>query len=343
MRRPARPRCRCRRVARSRRAAAPSCALQPSWPAPVKQTSGAEPRRAEHGLRGIVALRHGVHLHLRVLGERVADPAGAQLRGELVVRRVHDDDVERVHETACAFDQVLVTAVERCEPSGRHAARLGARHGRNDAGWPGDAPACGIMRAVSGPRVIVVGAGVYGLGGRAPPGARGRRRHRAGGARGGRPVSPPRPGRRACCASSTARCALHRARPARPRAVAGAGGPARRDALRRDRACSGSQSRSRSYLHDSLQTSLAAGLPVRLLEPAEAVRQFPAFSSEGIAAVLHDEAGGVLHARRATLGLARLARAAGVDAARGRRRARRRRTASSSSPTAAASTPIRCS
>jgi glycine/D-amino acid oxidase-like deaminating enzyme len=66
------------------------------------------------------------------------------------------------------------------------------------------------------------------------------------------------------------------------------------------------------YLHDSLQTSLAAGLPVRLLEPAEAVRQFPAFSSEGIAAVLHDEAGGVLHARRATLGLARLARAAGV-------------------------------
>ena len=66
------------------------------------------------------------------------------------------------------------------------------------------------------------------------------------------------------------------------------------------------------YLHDSVATCLAAGLPVRLLEPAEAVRQFPAFSCEGIAAVLHDQAGGVLHARRATLGLARLARAAGV-------------------------------
>ena len=67
------------------------------------------------------------------------------------------------------------------------------------------------------------------------------------------------------------------------------------------------------YVRDSVATSLAAGLPVRLLEPAEAVRQFPAFSSEGIAVVLHDEAGGVLHARRATLGLARLARDAGVD------------------------------
>jgi glycine/D-amino acid oxidase-like deaminating enzyme len=67
-----------------------------------------------------------------------------------------------------------------------------------------------------------------------------------------------------------------------------------------------------SYLLDSVRTSLAAGLPVRLLEPAEAVRRFPAFSTEGIAAVLHDEAGGVLHARRATLALARLARAAGV-------------------------------
>ncbi|MDP9256666.1 MAG: FAD-dependent oxidoreductase [Actinomycetota bacterium] len=66
------------------------------------------------------------------------------------------------------------------------------------------------------------------------------------------------------------------------------------------------------YLRDSVATSLAAGLPVRLLEPAEAVRQFPAFSTDGIAAVLHDEAGGVLHARRATLGLARLARDAGV-------------------------------
>jgi glycine/D-amino acid oxidase-like deaminating enzyme len=36
------------------------------------------------------------------------------------------------------------------------------------------------------------------------------------------------------------------------------------------------------------------------------------FSAEGIAAVLQDDAGGVLHARRATLGLARLARAAGA-------------------------------
>ena len=68
-----------------------------------------------------------------------------------------------------------------------------------------------------------------------------------------------------------------------------------------------------SYLHDSVATGLAAGLPVRLLEPAEAVRSFPAFSPDGIAVVLHDAAGGVLHARRATLGLARLARAAGVD------------------------------
>jgi glycine/D-amino acid oxidase-like deaminating enzyme len=71
------------------------------------------------------------------------------------------------------------------------------------------------------------------------------------------------------------------------------------------------------YLHDSLQTSLAAGLPVRLLEPAEAVRRFPAFSAEGIAVVLYDEAGGVLHARRATLALARLARAAGATVREG--------------------------
>jgi N-methyl-L-tryptophan oxidase len=67
------------------------------------------------------------------------------------------------------------------------------------------------------------------------------------------------------------------------------------------------------YLRDSLATVAAAGLPVRRLEPAEAVRRYPAFSAEGVAAVLHDEAGGVLHARRATLGLARLARAEGVD------------------------------
>ena len=118
-----------------------SAALQPSWPAPVKQRSGSEAEAPAHGLGGIVAGRHRVHLYLRVLGEGVADPAGAQLGREHVVGLVHDDDVERVHETARAFDEVLVPAVERCEPSGRHAARLGARHGRNDARWPGEAPA----------------------------------------------------------------------------------------------------------------------------------------------------------------------------------------------------------
>ena len=100
-------------------------------------------RRAEAGAHGrgrIVARGHRVHLHLRVLGERVADPAGAQLGRELVVRLVHDDDVERVHEAAGAFDEMLVPAVERCEPSGRHAARLGARHGRNDARCAARAP-----------------------------------------------------------------------------------------------------------------------------------------------------------------------------------------------------------
>jgi glycine/D-amino acid oxidase-like deaminating enzyme len=66
------------------------------------------------------------------------------------------------------------------------------------------------------------------------------------------------------------------------------------------------------YLHDSLETCEAAGLPVRLLEPAEAARRFPAFSTEGVAAVLHDAEGGVLHARRATLGMAQLAASAGV-------------------------------
>jgi sarcosine oxidase len=73
------------------------------------------------------------------------------------------------------------------------------------------------------------------------------------------------------------------------------------------------------YLHDSLETCEAAGLPVRLLEPAEAARRFPAFSVEGVAAVLHDAEGGVLHARRATLGMARLAAAAGVTLREGAR------------------------
>jgi sarcosine oxidase len=66
------------------------------------------------------------------------------------------------------------------------------------------------------------------------------------------------------------------------------------------------------YVGDSLRTCADAGLPVRLLEPREAARRFPAFSLEGVAAVLHDGAGGVLQARRATLGMARLARAAGA-------------------------------
>ena len=76
------------------------------------------------------------------------------------------------------------------------------------------------------------------------------------------------------------------------------------------------------------------GLPVRLLEPAEAARRFPAFSIEGVAAVLHDAAGGVLQARRATLGWR------DWRPRRARRCARARAcapsaTASSSSPTAA--------
>jgi glycine/D-amino acid oxidase-like deaminating enzyme len=66
------------------------------------------------------------------------------------------------------------------------------------------------------------------------------------------------------------------------------------------------------YVHDSFGTCEAAGLAVRMLEPAEARRAFPAFSVDGVAAVLHDAECGVLHARRATLGMARLAQAAGV-------------------------------
>ena len=67
------------------------------------------------------------------------------------------------------------------------------------------------------------------------------------------------------------------------------------------------------YLHASFRTCEAAGLPVRLLEPADAARLFPAFSLDGVVAVLHDAEGGVLHARRATLALARLAAAAGAS------------------------------
>ena len=224
-----------------------SVAAQPSWPAPVKQMSRRRAEPAAHRLGGIAACGRGVHLHLRVLRERIADPAGAQLGREPVVRLVHDDDVERVHETAGALDEVLVPAVERCEPSGRNAARLGARHGRNDARCSADPPAgtgaCGglrrwlpgIMRVVSGPRVIVVGAGVYGL-------AAARRMALAGAevtvldAREAGGVVR-RLGGVVARAALRVRLGgpLHRARAARARAVARARAPARRAALRRDR------------------------------------------------------------------------------------------------------------
>ena len=98
------------------------------------------PQARPHGRGRIVAFRHGVHLHLGVLGEGVADPAGAQLGCEHVLGPVHHDHVEGVDETTRAFDEVLVAAMERCEPSSRHATRLGARHGRNDARCTGDPP-----------------------------------------------------------------------------------------------------------------------------------------------------------------------------------------------------------
>ncbi len=66
------------------------------------------------------------------------------------------------------------------------------------------------------------------------------------------------------------------------------------------------------YLDDSFAVCRDAGVAVRMLEPAEAAREFPAFSVDGVAAVLHDAECGVLHARRATLGMARLAAAAGA-------------------------------
>ena len=192
----------------------------------------------------------------------------------------------------------------------------------------------GIMRAVSGPRVIVVGAGVYGL-------AAARRLALAGAdvtvleaREAGRVVR--RLGR------LLARAALRVRRGSRttPSSCCGrgrsgassSGCSASRSTTRP--ACSGSRSSSRSTSHDSLQTCEAAGLPVRLLEPAEAARRFPAFSLDGVAAVLHDAEGGVLQAR---------ARDARPGAPGARRRARRcargspcarSATASSSSPTA---------
>ena len=74
-----------------------------------------------------------------------------------------------------------------------------------------------------------------------------------------------------------------------------------------------------SYVEESLQVCAAAGLPVELLEPAEAARRFPAFSVDGVAAVLYNTAGGVLQARSATRGVARLARAEGIDLREGAR------------------------
>jgi sarcosine oxidase len=170
----------------------------------------------------------------------------------------------------------------------------------------------GIMRAVSGPRVIVVGAGVYGL-------AAARRLALAG-----------------------AEVTLLEAREAGGSFAASAGssrvlrfeygGDAHyTDLVLRARTQWRELERLldeplydetgmlwfaielSQYLDDSLETSVAAGLPARLLEPAEAARLFPAFSPDGVAAVLHNEAGGVLQARRATRGLAGLALAAGAS------------------------------
>src|SRR5262249_8358074 len=67
------------------------------------------------------------------------------------------------------------------------------------------------------------------------------------------------------------------------------------------------------YVHDSLGVCGDGGLPVRMLEPAEAARAFPAFALDGVAAVLHNAEGGVLQARAATAGMAALARAAGAE------------------------------
>ena len=74
-----------------------------------------------------------------------------------------------------------------------------------------------------------------------------------------------------------------------------------------------------SYVEESLQVCSDAGLPVELLEPAEAARRFPAFSVDGVAAVLYNAEGGVVQARAATRGVARLARSEGIDLREGAR------------------------
>ena len=63
----------------------------------------------------------------------------------------------------------------------------------------------------------------------------------------------------------------------------------------------------------SLATTTAAGVAGRALEPAEVVRRWPAFSPDGLVWALHNPVGGMLHARHATRVAAAAARAAGVE------------------------------